>query len=457
MWAGRMFPNLRAWSWDRGGPAARPFRQSGRVVSNRTDNFYVVLLSREPGYVPLQADADDLCLWAERYRSELATLWLGKELPAWSQPCELKITWSKSSGGGSTGFGFDQGKVRGQSSSMDGRPDCVLNDVMPHEITHMIFAHAFGRPLPRWADEGGSVYAESDRIDDMQIKILEEKRDRVWPLRSLFAMREYPVGGDAVMTMYAESYSVAKYLIEAKDRPTFVRFVDEGMRSGWDQSLQTHYGIASVEQLQTNWQANCFRRKSQPQQRQQAVQQQPRRGGLINVDIGAKQTAVLNPSTLIPPPAVLPTASAPDVFSKLDKAISDLNGMQAKIDSALKNLKDGKDGKDGAPGKDGLAGPAGPRGLPGADGKEGPRGLAGVDGKAGVNGIDGKPGAAGKDGANGKDADLAAVNAAVQDALAKQPPMTCILKDAQGNVINTETFGPNKPLVIRLIPVTPAK
>ena len=30
----------------------------------------------------------------------------------------------------------------------------ILDSVLPHEITHTIFATHFGQPLPRWADEG---------------------------------------------------------------------------------------------------------------------------------------------------------------------------------------------------------------------------------------------------------------------------------------------------------------
>ena len=33
---------------------------------------------------------------------------------------------------------------------------------LPHEVTHTVFAHYFRHPVPRWADEGGSVLSEDD-------------------------------------------------------------------------------------------------------------------------------------------------------------------------------------------------------------------------------------------------------------------------------------------------------
>ena len=38
----------------------------------------------------------------------------------------------------------------------------MLHSVLPHEMTHTVFAHHFRYPVPRWADEGGSVLSEDD-------------------------------------------------------------------------------------------------------------------------------------------------------------------------------------------------------------------------------------------------------------------------------------------------------
>jgi len=38
--------------------------------------------------------------------------------------------------------------------------DVILKRVLPHEVTHAVLMLHFGRPIPRWADEGAAVLAE---------------------------------------------------------------------------------------------------------------------------------------------------------------------------------------------------------------------------------------------------------------------------------------------------------
>ena len=44
--------------------------------------------------------------------------------------------------------------------NVQGSLERILDSVLPHEITHTIFATHFGRPLPRWADEGACTTVE---------------------------------------------------------------------------------------------------------------------------------------------------------------------------------------------------------------------------------------------------------------------------------------------------------
>lgn len=144
----------------------------------------------------------------------------------------------------------------------------------------------------------------------------------------------------------------------------------------------------------------------------------------------------------LPAPSVpTPPVGSTNPFAEVSASLSKLEAMVAEI-KAQKAMP----GPQGEKGEQGLAG------KPGTDGKPG---MAGPAGSVGPVGPDGANGVAGKDGVNGKDADPALIASAVQDALAKQPPMTAILKDQNGNVINTATFGPNQPLILRLVPVTP--
>ena len=56
--------------------------------------------------------------------------------------------------GGATSFVFDQGQLFGWQMTIQGSDERLMDWVLPHEITHMVFASHFGHPLPRWADEG---------------------------------------------------------------------------------------------------------------------------------------------------------------------------------------------------------------------------------------------------------------------------------------------------------------
>ncbi len=125
--------------------------------------------------------------------------------------------------------------------------------MLPHEVTHTIFASHFRQPLPRWADEGACTTVEhpSERARQhrMLIEFLTTGRGIAFP--QMFAMREYPPD---VLPLYAQGYSLARYLIERGGRRKYVDFVSHGLGTGdWAVSLQNFYGIADPGQMQGVW------------------------------------------------------------------------------------------------------------------------------------------------------------------------------------------------------------
>jgi hypothetical protein len=117
-----------------------------------------------------------------------------------------------------------------------------------------VLATAMGRPLPRWADEGAALLAED--IDDTEklkqgVRQVLGKKDRV-PLRRLFAVREYNEMTD-VNLLFAEGYSVARFLVERVDKPTFLAFVKKGMDEGWDAAAKSCYRFNNVELMEAAW------------------------------------------------------------------------------------------------------------------------------------------------------------------------------------------------------------
>jgi hypothetical protein len=124
--------------------------------------------------------------------------------------------------------------------------------VIPHEVTHTVLADHFRGPLPRWADEGMSVLSESDEEQARYMRLTWETLNAGagLQLKVLFAARDYPRN---VMGFFAQSYSVTKFLVDRKDRPTFVKFVADGMKAGWEPAAKTHYGFASLNELEGAW------------------------------------------------------------------------------------------------------------------------------------------------------------------------------------------------------------
>ena len=137
--------------------------------------------------------------------------------------------------------------------NIQGSAERVLDSVLPHEITHMIFASYFRRPLPRWADEGGATsmehISEKQKHRQMLIRFLQTGHGIAFG--QLFAMTEYP---QDVMPLYAEGYSLAEYLINHGGRRKFVGFLAEGMRDGqWPAAVQRNYGASDLPSLQNEW------------------------------------------------------------------------------------------------------------------------------------------------------------------------------------------------------------
>jgi len=191
---------------------------------------------------------------AEQYRHTLAVEWLGQPLPRWSRPCPIKAEVAPHLGaGGATSFVFDRGEVFNWTMTIQGSEERVLDSVLPHEVTHTIFASHFRQPLPRWADEGACTTVEHPveraRQHRLLIEFLTTGRGISFP--QMFAMREYPAD---VLPLYSQGYSLARFLIDRGGRQKYVAFVADGLATDdWSAALAKFYGIRDVGQMQYVW------------------------------------------------------------------------------------------------------------------------------------------------------------------------------------------------------------
>ncbi len=215
-------------------------------ASHRTRNFVVT--------APTGELAQEIATAAEQFRHELALEWLEHELPDWSGPCPILVHVGPELGaGGRTSFMFRDRQPYGWEMEIQGSRERILDSVLPHEVTHMIFATHFGGPLPRWADEGACTTVEhhQERRKQEQWLLQFLKTERGIPFNQMFAMTEYP--GD-ILPLYSQGYSLARFLIAQGGRPKFVDFVGQGMQTGrWSAAVERFYGYDSLGKLQMSW------------------------------------------------------------------------------------------------------------------------------------------------------------------------------------------------------------
>jgi len=237
------------WNWIVGRLAAAVViatAASASAAGYRTANFVIE--------APTERLARVIGDAAEQYRHTLAIEWTGQPLPRWSRPCPITAKVAPHLGaGGATSFDFDRGEVFNWTMTIQGSEERILDSVLPHEITHTIFASHFRQPLPRWADEGACTTVEHPveraRQHKMLIEFLTTGRGIAFP--EMFAMREYPAD---VLPLYSQGYSLARYLIERGGRHKYVSFVGDGLAGDdWAAALERHYGVNDIAKLQHIW------------------------------------------------------------------------------------------------------------------------------------------------------------------------------------------------------------
>lgn len=200
--------------------------------------------------------AEEVGKAAEVYRQQLAIFWLGKPLPNWSRPCKITVNEGALGAGGQTTFQFVRGEVLNWRMKVFGTMERILDSVLPHEINHTIFACHFRRPLPRWADEGAATLFEHRSEQLKQLSLLNEvvrDKDEFISLRELLTMKEYPRGQRPMLTLYAQGYALADFLVQQKGRHAYLKFIADGERGGWEDAIRTNFDHEGIESLERNW------------------------------------------------------------------------------------------------------------------------------------------------------------------------------------------------------------
>lgn len=191
---------------------------------------------------------------AEKSRLELARLWLGVELPAWSAPCPIHVTSGEQLGaGGETSFTFKGDEVFGWTMKIQGTRERILDSVVPHEVSHMILASYFRRPVPRWIDEGAatSIEADAERSNYRRMLIKFLNTSKGIPFNQMVRCTEYPAD---MMPFYAQGFSACEFLIAVGGHRRLIEFTRDAITSGdWAGAMTRNYGFDGMNEFQIRW------------------------------------------------------------------------------------------------------------------------------------------------------------------------------------------------------------
>lgn len=233
--------------------------ESGSWRSGSSENFDVYGAARE----------NELKNWTqslERLRQELGAKWLDRDrLSAWTPRCIVVLhpsaeSYSKAVPGGESTAGSSLFEDRGENGLLrriDVRPAPfeMLRGTLAHELVHMLVGERFRKELaPAWGEEGMAVLEDSAEIRRLHRAnlLVAVRQRRVLSLPELFGS-----GPGRSLELeplfYAQSASVAEFLVQRASPSVFVRFLDAALERGYDAALREVYGFDNVEQLQHHW------------------------------------------------------------------------------------------------------------------------------------------------------------------------------------------------------------
>lgn len=224
----------------------------------------------ESFHIHAAANRDDLADIGKRLeacRAELCSKWLGqKDIPVWHSKCVVVLHPTRRSyerhvgaGGtislGSTSLEFDTSGVTLRRIDVLADRTGWFAAAVPHEMTHVVLADRFHRqPLPRWADEGMALLADTaDKQSLHQRDLHRAVADRAaFRVVEILELQDYPPAG-RWGTFYGQSASLVKFLVQRGTPAQFVEFVERALEAGYDPALREVYGLNGITALELAW------------------------------------------------------------------------------------------------------------------------------------------------------------------------------------------------------------
>lgn len=139
-----------------------------------------------------------------------------------------------------------------------------LNNILPHELAHIIFREmvGFNNPaVPLWLEEGVASY-QGENIYSVKAKLADKIRNGSFIPLSELSRLGLSKSDDKTRAalFYAEAYSLVKYLISEFGRDRFVFFC-QSLRDSRNlaAALSKAYSFSSMTDFQEGWKAYILR------------------------------------------------------------------------------------------------------------------------------------------------------------------------------------------------------
>jgi hypothetical protein len=217
-----------------------------------SENFIVV--------GPEDAQAEEVLARAEQLRGELAREWLDAELPPGVGRTIINVRISETENRAFT-WPIDCPQRKFHKVWLTGSEE-RLPALMGHEIVHVVLRTRYGDRLPKFFEEGIASLEDDARRAETRRGILRWYADTgQWP-RLAAALGAEAISPDD-QSAYTLAASVTEYLLARGDKQTLLAFALDGKETGFDRALREHYGIGSVDELETAWRAWAKRRPGQ--------------------------------------------------------------------------------------------------------------------------------------------------------------------------------------------------
>jgi tetratricopeptide (TPR) repeat protein len=242
------------------------------VVRQRERNADGWLACETAGFILYHKESQEFATQAaqtaETVRVNMQQKWFGGACRDWTPKCEIYLhptaeDYSRATGQynspGHSSIRIENGHFIVRRIDLHCDDANMMTAILPHETTHIVLASELGEQqverLPRWADEGVAVLTEPrEKVDRHLSNLAKAKQDnQLFSLRELMELPNYPQNPRQISTFYAESVSLVDFLASLRGSQTFMLFLQDSMRYGYEKALQRHFNIGSYGELEERW------------------------------------------------------------------------------------------------------------------------------------------------------------------------------------------------------------